>query len=58
MSKYYALLPSEMEEIYEESGESDQTVNTAGGGSLFKFRRHSSKIVFSGPVHRKLTDHD
>ena len=46
-----------MEEIFEESGESDQTVNTAGGGSLFKFRRHSSKLVFSGPT-RKLTEHD
>lgn len=38
------MLPDEMEEIYEESAESDQTVNTSGA-SLFKFRRQSAKML-------------
>ena len=40
-AKYYVNLPSEMEEINEESGEE---LNSSAG-SMFKFRRQSSRII-------------
>ncbi|TNV83176.1 hypothetical protein FGO68_gene9050 [Halteria grandinella] len=44
-AKYYVNLPSEMEEINEESAESSELNSSMGGGSMFKFRRQSSRII-------------